>query len=187
VNVLAAVNIPQRLIPDPFGYERAVSPMLRSCFSPTESVPDMKHSDKSSMWLADAPPISGWEPSPGELAARVDVVVVGAGLAGLCTAMSCVEDGATVAIIDAGRIAGRTTGHSTAKLTALHGLTYARLIRGKGSEAAAAYASANVAALVRLRDWITTMHIDCDLVEATAYTCAATGDGVKAVEAEVDA
>jgi glycine/D-amino acid oxidase-like deaminating enzyme len=115
------------------------------------------------MWLA-ATEVEVPRP-PSDLSGRFDVVVVGAGLAGLCTAMACVQDGATVLVIDAGPIAGRTTGHSTAKLTALHGLTYHRLARGKGRDTAAAYAAANVAALARLRGWITDMSIDCDLTE----------------------
>lgn len=148
----------------------------------------MNPDDKSSMWLADAPSAAPTTPpSPGEPTGRVDVVVVGAGLAGLCTAMACVEDGASVVLLDAGRIAGRTTGHSTAKLTVLHGLVYDRLAREKGRETAAAYAASNVAALARLRNWISTLHIDCDLVDAPAYTCAATFDGLPAVEAEVAA
>lgn len=144
----------------------------------------MNHSGKTSIWLAGAGRRSATQATV-DLPDRVDVVIVGAGLAGLCTAMACHHDGATVAVIDAGPIAGRTTGHSTAKLTALHGLTYDRLTREKGEETAAAYALANLAALDRLRQWIRTMRIDCDLVEATAYTCAATSGGVSAVEAEV--
>src|SRR3954466_9262855 len=73
----------------------------------------------------------------------VDVVVVGAGLAGLSTALRCAEAGASVAIIEAGTIAGRTTGHSTAKIAALQGLIYADLARGKGLATAATHAAAN--------------------------------------------
>lgn len=139
-----------------------------------------------SIWLTDAGP-NDPEPDRLLLPARVDVVVIGAGLAGLCTAVACLQDGATVAVLDAGRVAGRTTGHSTAKLTALHGLVYDRLSRTKGHETAAGYASANSEALLRLRRWVERFGIDCDLVEATAYTCAATQRGVAAVEAETEA
>ena len=101
---------------------------------------------------ADAPP-----------PARVDVVVVGAGMAGLCTAALCLDDGASVAVIEAGTVGQRTTGHSTAKLTALHGLTYHALARGKGPEAAARYAAANAEALLRVRALVQQYGIDCDL------------------------
>jgi len=115
------------------------------------------------------------------------VVVIGAGLAGLCTALACAEDGATVAVLEAGAVGGRTTGHSTAKLTALHGDVYSRLRRGKGAEAAAVYASANAAAVRALGDTIGRLGIDCALTAATTYTCAETSEGIARVEDEADA
>ena len=118
---------------------------------------------------------------------RVDVVVVGAGLAGLCTAYQCHSDGASVAIIEAGEVGRRTTGHSTAKITALHGLIYDRLRRGKDLETAARYAAGNVDAVLRLRELIARLSIDCDFTPAAAFTCAATQAGVADIEAEVDA
>jgi glycine/D-amino acid oxidase-like deaminating enzyme/nitrite reductase/ring-hydroxylating ferredoxin subunit len=118
---------------------------------------------------------------------QADVVVVGAGLAGLCTAWRCQQDGASVLVLEAGTIATRTTGHSTAKLTALHGLTFAELSAGKGDEASAAYAAGNVAALAALRQLITDQRIECRLRDASAFTCAATADGVAAIEREAAA
>jgi glycine/D-amino acid oxidase-like deaminating enzyme/nitrite reductase/ring-hydroxylating ferredoxin subunit len=151
-------------------------------------VHDVDPTDPTSMWLTTATPDSPLlERAGGPPGPKVDVVVVGAGLAGLCTAVLCLQSGATVAVVEAGRVAGRTTGHSTAKLTALHGLTYAQLARGKGAEAAAAYAAANVDAMTKLRAHIAATKIHCDLVHATAYTCAATADGVRAVEEEAEA
>ena len=102
----------------------------------------------TSIWLdgIDAAPTA-----PVELPERSDVVVVGAGLAGLCVALLCAEGARSVTVIEGGAIAHRTTGHSTAKLTALHGLTYAELSRGKGTEAAAVYAAGNMAALAKFR------------------------------------
>lgn len=116
-----------------------------------------------------------------------DVVVIGAGLAGLCTAWLCAESGASVVVVEAGTIAARTTGHSTAKLTALHGLTYADLERSKGSDVAGAYAAGNLAALARLRELIAAEQIECALTEADAFTCAGTPAGVAAIEAEAAA
>ena len=55
----------------------------------------------------------------GAASLSADVVGVGGGLAGLRTATSCAADGASVVVIEAATVAARTTGHSTAKLTAL--------------------------------------------------------------------
>lgn len=118
---------------------------------------------------------------------RVDVAVVGGGLAGLCTAMRCHEDGASVALIEAAGIGARTSGHSTAKVTALHGLVYDRLRRGKGAETAARYAAANQTALRHLEAMVRDLEIQCEWTPSVAYTCAGTSDGMAAIEAEATA
>jgi glycine/D-amino acid oxidase-like deaminating enzyme/nitrite reductase/ring-hydroxylating ferredoxin subunit len=115
------------------------------------------------------------------------VVVVGGGLTGACTALLCARDGASVVLIEAGSIAARTTGHSTAKLTALHGLTYDSLRRGKGSDVAASYAAANTAAVKDLRELIVECGAGAAIRNAPSYTCAATPEGVAAVEHEARA
>jgi glycine/D-amino acid oxidase-like deaminating enzyme len=136
----------------------------------------------SSVWLARPQP----SPKRSEPPGYVDVVVVGAGLAGLCTAYLCAQRGLSVAVLEAGGVAQRTTGHSTAKVTALHGVTYSRLER-RSARAAANYASGNVGALVTLRRMVEECAIDCDLTEADALTCAATDEGVDTVVAEYEA
>src|SRR5215207_1322316 len=137
-----------------------------------------------SLWLSEAR--SSVRAVP-DLPARVDVVVVGGGLAGLCTALLCSGDGCSVAVVEADWIARRTTGHTTAKVTALHGLVYDSLSNGKSPDAAAAYAAANMAALDRLRATVRELSIACAWVDATAHTCAATPDGVAAIDAEAEA
>jgi glycine/D-amino acid oxidase-like deaminating enzyme/nitrite reductase/ring-hydroxylating ferredoxin subunit len=117
----------------------------------------------------------------------IDVLVVGGGMAGVCTAMHLHERGASVALVEAGEIGGRTTGHTTAKITALHGAVYHTLRSGRDHDVAVAYASANRRAVTDLRSLIERHDIDCDLTEATAYTCASTAEGVVRVEAEAEA
>jgi len=118
---------------------------------------------------------------------KADVVVIGAGMAGMCTAMLCLDEGASVVVLDARQVAARTTGHSTAKLTALHGLTYGSLARGKGAQDAGRYAAANVEAMRRVRELVSRFDITCGLTDATAYTCAGTPEGIPALEAEAAA
>lgn len=117
----------------------------------------------------------------------MDVLVVGAGMAGLCTAARLHERGVSVALVEAGRVAQRTTGHTTAKITALHGVIYQSLRSNRGAEVAATYAAANRAAVDDLRDLITRWDLSCELTDATALTCAATPDGVSQIEAEAEA
>jgi glycine/D-amino acid oxidase-like deaminating enzyme/nitrite reductase/ring-hydroxylating ferredoxin subunit len=138
-----------------------------------------------SVWLDGAEPLG--RRRSRSVPNRADVVVVGGGLAGVCTAALCARDGASVVLIEAGTIASRTTGHSTAKLTALHGLTYDSLRRGKSAEDAARYAQANNRAVADLRSLIERAGAGDAIRNAPSYTCAATPNGVPAVEREAAA
>jgi glycine/D-amino acid oxidase-like deaminating enzyme/nitrite reductase/ring-hydroxylating ferredoxin subunit len=143
----------------------------------------------TSLWLEKNPHASIERgPSRQEItAAEYDVAVIGAGLAGLATATRLKAEGARVVVIEAGTVGGRTTGHSTAKVTALHGLTYAELERSKGAAAAAAYADANNTAVAELGSLVAASGIECDWTPATAFTCATTPTGAEDVEAEAAA
>ncbi|MGI8722735.1 MAG: FAD-dependent oxidoreductase [Geodermatophilaceae bacterium] len=67
-----------------------------------------------SYWI-DSTPATDYSPLTADLA--VDVVVVGGGIAGLCTAWELVQAGRRVAVLEADRIAASVTGHTTAKLS----------------------------------------------------------------------
>ena len=99
----------------------------------------MEGSDgNASYWVATAPATS-FPPYRGD-DLKVDVAVLGGGITGLTTAMLLQQAGASVAVVEAGRVACGVTGYTTAKVTSLHGLTYAKLTstfgpRGPGSMA----------------------------------------------------
>lgn len=117
----------------------------------------------------------------------VDVAVIGGGMTGIVTALLLAQDGAKVAVLEAGRIGGGVTGHTTGKITPLHGLVYDEL-RGKfGREGAALYAEAQEAGLARIRALVAELGIDCDLRDQPAYTYAADESQVADVEAEAEA
>src|SRR5215212_165121 len=93
-----------------------------------------------SLWVGTTPE-SAYRPLSGDTGA--DVCIVGAGIAGLCTAMLLLREGRSVAVIEADRVASGVTGFTTAKVTALHGLKYTELTRDLGEETARTYAQAN--------------------------------------------
>jgi glycine/D-amino acid oxidase-like deaminating enzyme/nitrite reductase/ring-hydroxylating ferredoxin subunit len=118
---------------------------------------------------------------------EVDVVVVGGGITGLTTALLLRRAGATVAVVEADRVASGTTGSTTAKVTALHGLSYDSLLSKHGEDGARRYASANQAAIQTVVDLVEELGIDCQLERRDAYTYTVDPDGVQEVEAEVAA
>lgn len=90
---------------------------------------------------------------------NVDVAIVGGGIVGLCAAYLLAEKGRRPILFERNRIVGSVTGHTTAKVTAQHGLRYKRLIDFHGKEKAKAYADANIRAL----DWLFEAAADLNL------------------------
>ncbi|WP_225828710.1 FAD-dependent oxidoreductase [Streptomyces naphthomycinicus] len=146
---------------------------------------DAERGFRGSYWLETAPPGAPAPPPSGDIA--VDVAVVGGGIAGLSTAWELVRRGREVAVLEADRIAAGVTGHTTAKLTALHTLVYDRLRRTRGREGARLYARSQSAAVRRAAEIVTELGADCDWEEAAACTYAEDPQGVAQLRAEAEA
>ena len=98
---------------------------------------------------------------------QTEVLIVGGGLAGILCAYELHRAGVPYLLIEADRICGGVSGRTTAKITAQHGLIYAKLLRRFGAKKARQYYEANEAALAQYRTLCQT--IDCDFTEADAY------------------
>jgi glycine/D-amino acid oxidase-like deaminating enzyme/nitrite reductase/ring-hydroxylating ferredoxin subunit len=117
-----------------------------------------------------------WIPSSGSVEfaplggdGDADVVVVGAGISGLTTALLLQNEGRRVTVIEMHKVATGTTGHTTGKVTSQHGLAYTRLVNEHGEDTAKAYGAANEAAIAQVAELAATAHADCDLTRAPAY------------------
>ncbi|MBD2344124.1 FAD-dependent oxidoreductase [Anabaena subtropica] len=117
----------------------------------------------------------------------VDVAIVGAGIAGITAARLLKRAGKTVAVIESRQISTGVSGHTTAKITSLHQLIYADLIKNHGEEKARIYAQSNQAALEFVAKTVAEEQIDCDFSRQNAYTFAETDDNLKDIEKEVEA
>jgi glycine/D-amino acid oxidase-like deaminating enzyme/nitrite reductase/ring-hydroxylating ferredoxin subunit len=139
-----------------------------------------------SYWVATTPETGFPSYQGGDL--EVDVAVLGGGITGLTTALLLVQAGASVAVIEAGRIACGVTGYTTAKVTSLHGLTYAKLISGTfGAQGARTYGEANQAGLELIARLVEELRIDCDFERLPAFTYTEDPQRVSAIEEEVEA
>ena len=120
-------------------------------------------------------------------AVDVDVAVVGAGIAGLTTALLLKRSGLRVAVLEAGAVCCATTGHTTAKVSTQHGLIYDTLSSSFGADGARAYAEANLAALGLIEELVREHEIDCDWERRAAYAYTEDDSYVAQIEQEVEA
>jgi len=134
------------------------------------------------IWKRDAERLAGTPFEPGR---RRDVVVVGAGLTGLSTALMLVREGRDVVVIEAGEVGELASGANTGKLTLLQGSVLSTLRRHHPARLARAYVEAN-------RDgarWLTGLadELGVPYSRRTAYSYAQTAEGAACVEAELQA
>lgn len=138
----------------------------------------------TSPWLAAAPDRT----YPG-LNGRVeaDVVVVGGGLAGIATAALLRHAGQSVALVEARRLLGDVTGHTTAKATIQHGPIYSELLERHGELAALTYAEAQLAGLRELARLAKAHSIACGLQRVDSHLVANSDEGLRQLLREADA
>lgn len=118
---------------------------------------------------------------------KADVVIVGGGITGITTAYLLCRQGLSVTVLEADRICGGTTGHTTAKITSQHNLIYDKLIKKMGQELAQQYATANETAISEIKSLTEQLNIQCDFTSESAFVFTESDDYVKAIHDEVDA
>lgn len=98
-----------------------------------------------------------------------DVIVVGAGMAGLLTAYYLKQEGKKVLVLEAAEIASGQTERTTAKITSQHDLKYQKLIKKIGVKKAKLYARANEEAISEYERLIRKLGIECDFRRGSSY------------------
>ncbi len=98
---------------------------------------------------------------------KTDVLIIGGGLTGLLCAYKLKAAGVDCTLIEANRIGRGTSGHTTAKVTAQHGLIYADLLKRFGPERAQMALRANLEAVEQYRKMAKT--IDCDFEDQDSF------------------
>lgn len=117
-----------------------------------------------------------WRKQTGKIEASLkenqnqwDVIVIGAGMAGILTAYYLQKKGKDVLVLEANEIASGQTERTTAKITSQHGMKYHKLIKTVGKKKARLYAKANEAAIEEYEKLIDDLGIDCDFKRVPAY------------------
>lgn len=121
----------------------------------------------------------------GALPAAVEVVVVGAGITGLTTAVLLARAGFSVAVLEARAVAAGTTGASTAKVSLLQGTMLARIARRHPAAVVDSYVEANRAAQTWLQRFCEEHAVPVQL--RTAVTFAVGERGERDARAELEA
>lgn len=114
---------------------------------------------------------------------KTDVLIIGGGITGILCAYILQERGIDYLLVEGEEICHGTTGNTTAKITAQHGLAYAKLIKQAGLEKAKRYLEANQFAVQKFAEL--AARFPCDFAEKSAYVYSL--DDRKKLEQEAQA
>ena len=137
-----------------------------------------------SLWMETAH-LRSAPPLEGDL--RTDVVVIGAGIAGLSVAYLLARAGQSVTVLDAGPIGGGMTARTTAHLSAALDDRYEDLISLRGVDAARLAAASHAAAIDLIEQIQDKERIACDFARVSGFLFRAPGDPIERLERELDA
>lgn len=118
---------------------------------------------------------------------KTDIAVIGGGIVGILTAYLLTKAGKQVTLIEANNFLSGVTGHTTAKISAQHGLIYDELVRTFSKEHAKLYYKANLEGLDLIQAIVEDEGIDCDFEEKTAVVYATTAKGALQIKKEARA
>lgn len=131
------------------------------------------------LWKTAPPAPTGTAFEPGS---RHDVVIVGAGLTGLSTAVMLTRAGLDVVVLEAGEIAQLASGGNTGKLSLLQGQRLAEIRRHHPASLVQAYVDSNRAGM----DWLTAFADGASVpyLLRTDHSYAQGPDGIESVNAQ---
>lgn len=133
---------------------------------------------KASYWMETANQPEEYTPLSGN--EQCDIVVIGAGITGITTAVLLAKTGVKVVVVDADRAGTGTTGYTTAKITTQHALKYHELSKDRAS----AYYAINQAGLEQIESLIEEYHIDCDFKKLSSFVYTCNEEEIKYIEKE---
>lgn len=124
-------------------------------------------------WLDSAPPFQGGAQAPLDSLLRVDVAVVGGGFTGLSAALALAKRGASVAVLEAGRVGGQASGRNGGHCSNGVAHDYSGLVARFGEAKARAMYRDFDAAVDSVEAIVREESIDCDFIRSGKLKLAA--------------
>lgn len=140
---------------------------------------------QSNSYWKDSTTINQFDPLNKDI--TTDVAIVGGGITGITAAYILSEQGYSVTLIEGGLLLNGTTGHTTAKVSAQHGLIYDELINHFGADQAKLYYKANNDARLFIERIIAEENIDCEYVKQDAYIYTSSDEYIEKLDKEFEA
>src|SRR5215213_4866923 len=141
--------------------------------------------ETTSVWFATAPEIETDGPLTAD--ASADVVIVGAGIAGMTTAYLLAREGRKVVVLDDGPVGGSMTGRTTAHLVNALDDRYYELERLHGERGSRLAAESHSAAIDRVEKIVKDEGIECEFERLDGYLFAPPNESKKELEDELEA
>ncbi|MFV3131014.1 NAD(P)/FAD-dependent oxidoreductase [Niveispirillum sp. KHB5.9] len=113
----------------------------------------------TSYWLDSTPPFT--DAAAGPVEGRVDVAIIGGGFTGLSAALALTRRGASVAVLEAGRVVGEASGRNGGQCNSGTAHDFAALVGRFGFDTARAYYQAHVDAVDDVERLAREEGIDC--------------------------
>ncbi|WP_018478671.1 FAD-dependent oxidoreductase [Pontibacter roseus] len=117
----------------------------------------------------------------------VDVAIIGGGITGITTALQLTDAGRSVAVLEARRVGGGTTGWSTGNLYVPTGAYYHKIQGSRDAETITSVAAARRSALDFIEQQTVQKKIDCHFSRRPWYFFTQEKDMVSTIEKEVEA
>lgn len=100
---------------------------------------------------------------------KTDIVIIGGGLSGVALAYQLKDSPYQVIVLDKDEMGSHTSGHTTAKVTTLHGTIYQEITEYYDIHQAYLYYKSNEQALNEIKDIIQKENIACDFEENKSF------------------
>lgn len=120
----------------------------------------------SSLWVDNSDDLD-FDSLNGDL--EVDVIVVGAGIAGFSIATLLKKEGLKVCVLEARKIGHYITSASTAKISYSSNLIYSHILSNFGREFGLKFKEAYFDGFNKIKEIVDDLNIDCDLREVSFY------------------